>query len=181
MTISFTRGKSVLVGSRVASGRQWTLAFPMNGPGSWNRLRHIATNCASSPGAVVSVADATTISEQNRTRSRLVHSMLYRPCCPCMNRFHQSCWLALLGRGIAMTTRRLLRLPEVIEITGLGRDTIYRYIREGRFPRQRRISQRASGWRDDEIKAWVDSRPTVEPATPTESAIQTWLRSPTLL
>lgn len=27
-----------------------------------------------------------------------------------------------------MKTCRLLRLPEVIEITGLGRDTIYRYI-----------------------------------------------------
>jgi prophage regulatory protein len=47
-----------------------------------------------------------------------------------------------------MKTCRLLRLPEVIEITGLGRDTIYRYIREGRFPRQRRISERASGWRE---------------------------------
>jgi prophage regulatory protein len=62
-----------------------------------------------------------------------------------------------------MKTCRLLRLPEVIEITGLGRDTIYRYIREDRFPRQRRISERASGWREDEIAAWVDSRPTVEP------------------
>ena len=62
-----------------------------------------------------------------------------------------------------MKTCRLLRLPEVIEITGLGRDTIYRYIRQGRFPRQRRISERASGWREDEIGAWVNSRPTVEP------------------
>lgn len=80
-----------------------------------------------------------------------------------------------------MKTCRLLRLPEVIEITGLGRDTIYRYIREGRFPRQRRISQRASGWREDEICAWVDSRPAVEPPESKESALQTWLRSPSLL
>lgn len=72
---------------------------------------------------------------------------------------------------------RLLRLPEVIEVTGLGRDTIYRYIREGRFPRQRRISERASGWREDEIGAWVDSRPTVEPPVSKGSALQTWLRS----
>jgi prophage regulatory protein len=61
-----------------------------------------------------------------------------------------------------MNICRLLRLPEVIETTGLGRDTIHRYIREGRFPRQRRISKRANGWREDEIKTWVDSRPTVE-------------------
>jgi prophage regulatory protein len=77
-----------------------------------------------------------------------------------------------------MKTCRLLPLPEVIEITGLGRDTIYRYIRDGRFPPQRRISQRASAWREDEIRAWVDSRPTVEPPGSKESPIQTWLRSP---
>lgn len=80
-----------------------------------------------------------------------------------------------------MKTCRLLRLPEVMEITGLGRDTIYRYIREGRFPRQRRISERASAWREDEIGAWVDSRPAVEPPESNESPIQTWLRSPSPL
>lgn len=73
---------------------------------------------------------------------------------------------------------RLLRLPQVIEITGLGRDTIYRYVREGRFPQQRRIGERASGWREDEIRAWVDSRPTVQPPGSKESPIQTWLHSP---
>jgi prophage regulatory protein len=60
-----------------------------------------------------------------------------------------------------MTTPRLLRLPQVIEITGLGRDTIYRYIRDGRFPRQRRISERASAWREDEVREWIESRPVV--------------------
>ena len=61
-----------------------------------------------------------------------------------------------------MTAPRLLRLRQVIEITGLGRDTIYRYIRAGEFPRQRRISARASAWREDEIQEWIDSRPIVE-------------------
>ncbi|MGO9592269.1 MAG: helix-turn-helix transcriptional regulator [Steroidobacteraceae bacterium] len=59
------------------------------------------------------------------------------------------------------TPLRLLRLPQVIELTGLGRDTIYRYIREGRFPAQRRISDRASAWRADELAAWIESRPVV--------------------
>jgi len=58
---------------------------------------------------------------------------------------------------------RLLRLPKVMELTGLGRDTIYRYIREGRFPPQRRISERASAWREDELREWIESRPAVEP------------------
>jgi predicted DNA-binding transcriptional regulator AlpA len=56
----------------------------------------------------------------------------------------------------------MLRLPAVMEITGLGRDTIYRYIREGRFPAQRRISDRASAWRSDEIDEWLNSRPVAE-------------------
>ena len=53
---------------------------------------------------------------------------------------------------------RLLRLPKVMELTGLGRDTIYRYIREGKFPPQRRISERASAWREDELREWIESR-----------------------
>ncbi|WP_116812459.1 helix-turn-helix transcriptional regulator [Steroidobacter cummioxidans] len=61
-----------------------------------------------------------------------------------------------------MNTPRLLRLRQVIVVTGLGRDTIYRYIRSGQFPRQRRITERASAWREDEIKEWIDSRPVVE-------------------
>lgn len=61
-----------------------------------------------------------------------------------------------------MNTPRLLRLRQVIAITGLGRDTIYRYIRAGQFPRQRRITERASAWREDEIKEWINSRPVVE-------------------
>lgn len=61
-----------------------------------------------------------------------------------------------------MNSPRLLRLRQVIEITGLGRDTIYRYIRAGQFPRQRRISERATAWREDEITEWIDSRPIVE-------------------
>lgn len=77
-----------------------------------------------------------------------------------------------------MNTCRLLRLPEVIKITGLGRDTIYRYIREGRFPRQRRLSERTSGWREDEVQAWVDSRPVVEPPESKEPQMQAGPRTP---
>jgi prophage regulatory protein len=61
-----------------------------------------------------------------------------------------------------MDTLRLLRLPQVMDLTGLGRDTIYRYIRQGRFPRQRRITDRCSAWREDEITAWIKSRPAVQ-------------------
>ena len=57
------------------------------------------------------------------------------------------------------TTPRMLRLPQVIELTGLGRDSIYRLGHTGKFPRPRKISARASAWREDEIQKWIESRP----------------------
>lgn len=54
---------------------------------------------------------------------------------------------------------RMLRLRIVRELTGLGRDSIYRLARAGRFPPPRRIGDRASAWREDEIRAWIDTRP----------------------
>ena len=57
------------------------------------------------------------------------------------------------------TTPRLLRLPQVIQICGLKRDSIYRLAATGRFPRPRKISERASAWREDEIRDWIESRP----------------------
>jgi prophage regulatory protein len=63
------------------------------------------------------------------------------------------------------TPTRLLRLPAVIAMTGMGRDSIYRLAREGRFPKPRKLTERSSGWREDEILAWIESRPAYQPAT----------------
>lgn len=57
---------------------------------------------------------------------------------------------------------QLLRLPAVLQMTGLGRDSVYRLAREGRFPRPRKITERSSAWRADEIQAWIDSRPVAQ-------------------
>jgi prophage regulatory protein len=65
-----------------------------------------------------------------------------------------------------MTIPRLLRLPQVIAATGLGRDSIYRLGSAGLFPRPRKISERASAWREDEIAAWIESRPTLGEKAP---------------
>lgn len=53
---------------------------------------------------------------------------------------------------------RLLRLPAVSERTGLQRDSVYRLIREGRFPRPVKISDRASGWIESEIEGFIEQR-----------------------
>lgn len=54
--------------------------------------------------------------------------------------------------------RRFLRLPAVIERTGLGRDSIYRLAREARFPKPIKLSEHASGWLEEEIEAWAAAR-----------------------
>lgn len=56
---------------------------------------------------------------------------------------------------------RMMRLPEVKDITGLSETTIWRRERDGEFPKRRRIGPQAVAWRSDEIEAWLDSRPAV--------------------
>ncbi len=53
---------------------------------------------------------------------------------------------------------KILRLPELVRITGLSASTIWRREKEGSFPRRRKISVRAVGWLDSEIEAWMTLR-----------------------
>lgn len=55
---------------------------------------------------------------------------------------------------------RMLRLPDVMAVTGLSRTRLYELERAGKFPRRRKLSERATAWRSDEVDAWIDSRPT---------------------
>ncbi|MNG10983.1 Prophage CP4-57 regulatory protein (AlpA) [compost metagenome] len=53
---------------------------------------------------------------------------------------------------------RIIRLKEVIECTGLGRSTIYKYISEGSFPKPVPLGDRAVGWVESEVMSWVMAR-----------------------
>ncbi|MDA1155576.1 MAG: AlpA family transcriptional regulator [Proteobacteria bacterium] len=53
---------------------------------------------------------------------------------------------------------RLIRLPDVMSKTGLGRASIYRYIDLGKFPAPVRVGERASAWVEQEIDAWISDR-----------------------
>ena len=55
----------------------------------------------------------------------------------------------------------ILRLPEVKRLTGLSRSSLYRLMAKGLFPAQVQISERAVGWREEEVQGWIESRPTV--------------------
>lgn len=53
---------------------------------------------------------------------------------------------------------RLIRLPEVIHDTGLGRTSIYNGVADGTFPKPVKIGARAIAWRARDIKQWIDDR-----------------------
>ena len=54
---------------------------------------------------------------------------------------------------------RIMRLPEVLELTGLSKSTLYRRMKAGEFPQPVRLGGprcRAVGWLADEVYAWID-------------------------
>lgn len=57
-------------------------------------------------------------------------------------------------------TIRMLRRPAVEAIIGVKRDALYAMIRAGKFPPPKKISKRATGWRSDEVQAWIESLPS---------------------
>lgn len=55
-------------------------------------------------------------------------------------------------------SRRIMRLPEVLAVTGFGRAWIYHLMSEGKFPKNCRTGVRAVGWDSNAVKAWVEAR-----------------------
>jgi prophage regulatory protein len=53
---------------------------------------------------------------------------------------------------------QVLRLPQVIQITGLCRSMIYQLEADDRFPRRIRIGSRAVGWLHSEVQQWLTDR-----------------------
>jgi prophage regulatory protein len=60
-----------------------------------------------------------------------------------------------------MRTLRMLRWPQVQEITGLSRSTIWRLEGRGAFPARRQLGGNSVAWRADEVEDWITQRPVV--------------------
>jgi prophage regulatory protein len=52
----------------------------------------------------------------------------------------------------------VLRLSQVVKLTGLSKSTIRRLELDGQFPRRRHISARAVGWKQSAVSAFIESR-----------------------
>ncbi|QGN53471.1 AlpA family transcriptional regulator [Novosphingobium sp. Gsoil 351] len=55
-------------------------------------------------------------------------------------------------------THSLLRLPAVINRTGLSRSRIYSLLGMGRFPAPVKLGGRVVAWPDNEISEWISQR-----------------------
>ena len=54
-----------------------------------------------------------------------------------------------------MVSMRLLKIKEVLTITGLSRATLYRRIQTGDFPAPVKVSLRAIRFRSTDLEGWI--------------------------
>lgn len=53
---------------------------------------------------------------------------------------------------------QLLRLPAVIDRTGLSRSSIYRHEAAGAFPKRIKLGEHASAWLAADVDRWIAER-----------------------
>lgn len=53
---------------------------------------------------------------------------------------------------------RILRLKDVLHLTGLGRSSIYKFMKAGDFPQSLPLGSRRVGWLEADIEAWIIDR-----------------------
>ena len=52
----------------------------------------------------------------------------------------------------------VLRIPDVCAVTKLGKSTVWRMVKEGRFPAPHKISARVTAWTALSVKAWLENK-----------------------
>ena len=57
-----------------------------------------------------------------------------------------------------MMTETLLRLPDVMAVTGLSKSTLYDMQRAQKFPQSIRLTRRCVAWKESAIQAFISSR-----------------------
>ena len=53
---------------------------------------------------------------------------------------------------------KLIRLRQVMQMTGLGRSSIYNYMKDQSFPKQVKITSSLSAWVETEINEWIQDK-----------------------
>lgn len=71
---------------------------------------------------------------------------------------------------MAIPQKRILRLPEVCQITGLAKATIYKKVADGSFPKIIKLTSRSSGFLEEDVFNWIEARIQASTATVEEAS-----------
>jgi prophage regulatory protein len=52
----------------------------------------------------------------------------------------------------------LIKLKDVIAVTGVSRSHIYALAQKGHFPKPVKLTERSSAWVASEVQEWIDTR-----------------------
>jgi prophage regulatory protein len=61
-----------------------------------------------------------------------------------------------LATSTRASSERLIRLPQVLDMIGLGKTMLYKMMKTGEFPQPRKI-RHLSVWVESEVQAWIDA------------------------
>ncbi|MBH0092850.1 helix-turn-helix transcriptional regulator [Pseudoalteromonas sp. SCQQ13] len=59
-------------------------------------------------------------------------------------------------------TDRILKLDDIVEITGASVSTIKRWEKAGKFPARKKLGIKAMGWLASDIQRWLENLPSVK-------------------
>lgn len=62
------------------------------------------------------------------------------------------------GSPVSMPVSKILRWPEVHNVTGLCRSHVHQMASKGEFPKPIKLGGRSSGWIESEIIEWINRR-----------------------
>ena len=55
-------------------------------------------------------------------------------------------------------SEKFLRLPQVMEAVGLKKSSIWNGVKEGKFPKQIKLSPKVSVWKKSDIDNWIQEQ-----------------------
>lgn len=65
-----------------------------------------------------------------------------------------------LSPAYTTSVSQFLRMPQVAARCGVCRASIYLWMRDGHFPKQRKLSRKSVGWLESEVDQWIATRET---------------------
>ena len=57
-----------------------------------------------------------------------------------------------------LSPTKIIRKAQVLELVGMKSTWLHERVKAGEFPRPVRLGERAVGWRQSDVEAWLESR-----------------------